>query len=708
MTLAELISRSKSSPRMLMKTLLVVTVLRVGWLAITYHPTTATLAWALVPWPRPAFTSTAWAAGAALAFFQLRTAARLASLSLSRFAPQSTTAAVVSGTLDLVDWHLTPRERTTGPTALLLCGMLTLSCCAANWIGWMLVNVKWTPFDLFMRNPFTWYPLLTGLALSGLALLFGGRYIAKASDDIGTSFRVAMVDDNHWLAGRVHGIADRLDLPRPAVGITDVMNAFAMGANPKSSTVVIGMPLFSFEKDELDAIIGHELGHVLHKDVARMQFAEGFQRALISAVDIATLIMSLMGSSAAKDRQGARRSKLFARGGGLVARHTLFIASELVAKGISRNREFHADAVGAHVTSPDAMARALKRVHGVADKPTAEERHYGYLMFRGSRLGRLFSTHPPLQARLKALDDHARSEQTDKVTLAAASAALDQPRALSVTGTNSTEVGLSLAPPRLGTSRGGPPQKSRAAAVALFAKRNARRLLAVTATCVVLAVVAPAVISFYGLDRRFDDAKVAAGHAFSSTWASVVKTKETWFGSDAQEQVRSLSDQLARVTADRDDIARQNALLLQTNTDLKDRVYTLAKDRDKLDRKLQELQPPAASSIPTEPQGGFGALAAGENGAVVLTAQSFATQQAASDAAVADCYRFSEGSHCDVKQVFHNTCAALARVSPATLKSPYELQTARTIEDAHVAALSRCSWANSGQLCEVVRKTCAW
>jgi Zn-dependent protease with chaperone function len=411
MTLAELISGSESSPRMLMKTLLAVTILRIGWIAINaYHPTASTFAWALVPWPRLAFTATAWAAGAALAFYQLRTAARLARLSLLPFAPKSRAVSVIADTLGLIDWHLTPREPTWGPTALLLCGVLALSCCAANWVGWMVVNMKWLPFDLFMRNPFTWYALSIGLALSALGFLFGGRYVAGASNNVSASFRVAMVADNHWLAERVHGIADRLNLPRPTVGITDVLNAFAMGATQQAATVVIGKPLLAFQADELDAIIGHELGHVLHNDVARMQFAEGFQRVLVSGVDLATLVFSFMASYATNDRNSTRRSRFFARGGGLVVRHTVFVASELVTKGISRIREFHADAVGAQVTSPDAMARALKRVHGVADKPTAEERHYGYLMFRSESLGNLFSTHPRLQARLKALDARTVAE----------------------------------------------------------------------------------------------------------------------------------------------------------------------------------------------------------------------------------------------------------------------------------------------------------
>ncbi|TGS86025.1 protease, partial [bacterium M00.F.Ca.ET.177.01.1.1] len=68
-----------------------------------------------------------------------------------------------------------------------------------------------------------------------------------------------------------------------------------------------------------------------------------------------------------------------------------------------RAREFKADAIGAGIASPEAMIGALERVHGIPAKPTGVENRYGYLMFRGGRMGALFSTHPPLKRRTDAL-----------------------------------------------------------------------------------------------------------------------------------------------------------------------------------------------------------------------------------------------------------------------------------------------------------------
>lgn len=404
----------------LIKAVLVATSVRLVWAVLTaYAPNPWVLIWALFPGPWHRLTWTVWLGDAIVIFYQARAMIRLGLGLLLRAVPK------LADRLGLSDGRrrLAPRERSWLPTALLLSWILSITCCMMVWIGATLAGDRTGPFDFFMYfNHLGMKALLAGLVLSLLGLLFGGRYIAGAAEDIGDTFRVANVDDSHWLADRVHGIADRLNLPRPAVGVTDVMNAFAMGATQKSSMVVIGKPLFALEDDELDAIIGHELGHVLHKDVARMQFAEGFQRVLVTLVAVLSGIAAVWAFFATKKDANRLRNVRLALSHGKLARHTVFCASELVTKGISRNREFHADIVGAHVTSPEAMARALRRVHDIPDKPTAAERNYGYLMFRGSGFGRLFATHPPVKARLRALDAYAAARRKAAETKAATAA----------------------------------------------------------------------------------------------------------------------------------------------------------------------------------------------------------------------------------------------------------------------------------------------
>ncbi|ESY35277.1 protease [Mesorhizobium sp. LNJC384A00] len=807
MTLATAIFGTETRLRPLIKAVLAVTALRVGWIAINlWHPDVLSLAWALVPWPRWTYSWTVWAAELALIFFQLRAGLRLGRLLLVRYAPDLAAFLGFSARAAGGRQHLTPRNRSWLPTALQLSGILVLSCCVLSWLAVIVWFSQWGPFDYFMWSPYADRPIQVGVGLSLLGLLFGGRYIARASGDVRSSFGVTSVEDGHWLAERVHGLAEKLNLPKPAVGITNVVNAFAMGARQKSSMVVIGKPLFALEKDELDAIIGHELGHILHKDIARMQFAEGFQRMLVGVVNILTVFGMFFAASASRKRANGRLNAHLAWGTGVVVRKTVFIGSELVTKGISRNREFHADAVGAHVTSVDAMARALTRLHGMGDEPTAQEHHYGYLMFRGTGFGNLFSTHPTLQARLKALNARAIAQQAaakptgDLATVAGPEGA----QGLGLVGAS----GVAPAPvwAKLGAITSGLTRWTQHRAAALRAKVSTRRLLIVGAACVALAVVAPAIVNFYALDRRFDDTRVSAGHALSSSWGWVIATKDAWFGDagyaervrqldareqavkvaeaaltadpetartrvvapsvdsatlpaaitdrdkaraeakdlqqkldaanversarlavatqpDAQRQLETVSDQLAKMTADRDEMTHRNDVLRDMNLELKGQIATRDTARVGLDKQIEDLQnqiaslttrpseDPAQTELPvvrpTPPgrQGGYGAFAVAGNGIVILTDRSFASEQEAADAALAECGQFSGGSQCAVRQTFRNTCAAVARVIPATKRSRYELQLEPTIDDAEEMALSECFQRN-GRPCEVTRQVC--
>ncbi|WP_217574757.1 M48 family metalloprotease [Mesorhizobium sp. GbtcB19] len=471
MTLATSIVGTETRLRPLIKALAVVTAVRAVWIAINaYQPPAFYLAWALLPWPRHWFTLTVWAIDLALVFFQLRGVVRIVRLLLLRYTPASAALLGLSNRPVAEEQSLTPRHRSWWPTALLLCAIVILSCCGFPWLVLTLASKHPMPFDQYLASRLANIPWLIGLILSILGLTFGRRYIARAAGDVTTRFGVTPVDDSHWLAQRVHALAERLNLPKPAVGVTNVTNAFAMGAKQKSSMVVIGKPLFAFEQDELDAIIGHELGHVLHNDVARMQFAEAFQRVLVAVINVVSVVGAIVAAAASQKRSDANRNYNMALGSGTIARKTIFVASELVAKGISRNREFHADAIGAHVTSADAMARALKRAHGVAAKPTPEERNYGYLMFRGAAFGRFFATHPTLKARLTALDAHAAALAAARPETAAAQGS----QGLGLVGAQASEPGSSPAWAGLDSIAAGAIGKVRQNVEALAGKANAK------------------------------------------------------------------------------------------------------------------------------------------------------------------------------------------------------------------------------------------
>ncbi|EMS96059.1 protease, heat-shock-like protein [Agrobacterium tumefaciens str. Cherry 2E-2-2] len=189
---------------------------------------------------------------------------------------------------------------------------------------------------------------------------------------------VKPLGDDDPLTLRVGHLAGRLGLKtRPWVAVMPHTNAFAIGANANSALVVIGRPLMEALTDaELDAVIGHELGHIASNDMRRMGLARSFQNALAWYLGFSNTLQRW-------------------------ARWTLTWMSELSILSMSRKREYWADAVGAALTSKEHMISALEKLHQIPSFSDFERQH-ARLMVRG-RTSALFSTHPTLEERRRAL-----------------------------------------------------------------------------------------------------------------------------------------------------------------------------------------------------------------------------------------------------------------------------------------------------------------
>ena len=230
----------------------------------------------------------------------------------------------------------------------------------------------------------------------------------NAKEVVGKAVGASYLDASHPLAQRVHRLSDQLQLPRPAVGVMPAANACALGRTSEQAAVIIGRPLLNhMSPDELDAIIGHELGHIASGDMNRMQLATGFQLAVDWFFKALGFICGFFMMAAAQSNSrhsgtaqlGAAISKLCVT----LAHVTIAIGSTICMYAFSRRREYYADAVGAILTTPETMRRALQKIHRVGDRPLPGESEYRMLMFRGWA-GGLFTTHPTLEARIAALD----------------------------------------------------------------------------------------------------------------------------------------------------------------------------------------------------------------------------------------------------------------------------------------------------------------
>lgn len=210
------------------------------------------------------------------------------------------------------------------------------------------------------------------------ATIFGviGMNAASSRDIKGLNFQPVAEDDPLMVAAKRY--ATILGIPTPALGTMDVDNAYAMGSSPASAVVAIGKPLRrSMTEQQVLAVLGHELGHVVSGDMKRMMLMRSFQNATVWYMFV----------------QGAKQ----------FMRWVISWAGELFILAFSRNREYWADAIGAELAGKEAMIGALRAL-SEAPPLTAIENSHARFMIRG-RFSGLLNTHPSFEQRVEALEN---------------------------------------------------------------------------------------------------------------------------------------------------------------------------------------------------------------------------------------------------------------------------------------------------------------
>jgi len=201
----------------------------------------------------------------------------------------------------------------------------------------------------------------------------------------------------------VSNLTQRMGLPMPKLWlISDPSpNAFATGRNPEHASVAFTDGILNLMNDrELEAVIGHELGHVLHRDILISSIAA----TLAAAITLVARMAFFFGGS--RDRDDERGGAA----GGLVMLIVAPIAAMMIQMAISRTREYGADAAAAKYTgTPDGMISALKKLEmGVQRVPMDADPSTAHMFvlnpFSGGGLMRAFSTHPATEKRIAKLE----------------------------------------------------------------------------------------------------------------------------------------------------------------------------------------------------------------------------------------------------------------------------------------------------------------
>lgn len=287
----------------------------------------------------------------------------------------------------------------------------------------LLLVVGYAVGILLDSDPF----IFMGIALVLAAVLNFVMYYYSDSIVVRMSkAKIIQESDNPVLFAAVRNVATKANIPMPKVGIVEsaAPNAFATGRGPDKAVVCATSSILqALTPAELEAVIGHEIGHVVHRDVLMSSVAATMAGAISYIGNIAMFSMWFGGGSS-NNRNG--NASILA----LIAIILVPIGAMFVQLGISRNDEYNADEYGAKLTrNPGGLINALTKIEaqaktrgfgrsrrGMGGGPNpgnsgpspATASLWIVNPFRGNSLTELFSTHPSMPHRIVRLKKIAR------------------------------------------------------------------------------------------------------------------------------------------------------------------------------------------------------------------------------------------------------------------------------------------------------------
>lgn len=289
----------------------------------------------------------------------------------------------------------------------------------------MFVGLLGLGFDVFILgfpgNGFgVRFPFATIIAL-GVGSLSALWSLESGARSVLTSSAAVPVPQGDSRYQQLSNVVDEMSiasgLPRPAVYIIPDPdpNAFATGKDPAHAAIAVTQGLLDqLNRDELQAVVAHEMSHVRNYDIRLMTVVAALLGAvaLLSEYGLRTMRYGAIGGKKSSDRKGNGGIILLVLW--LVALVLAPLVTRLLAMAVSRQREYLADASGAELTrNPDALASALQKIDA-ATEPTRLIKKGTAQLCIGDPLGAaandkegfladLFATHPPMKNRITLL-----------------------------------------------------------------------------------------------------------------------------------------------------------------------------------------------------------------------------------------------------------------------------------------------------------------
>lgn len=208
--------------------------------------------------------------------------------------------------------------------------------------------------------------------------------------------------DEQWLMDTVGRQAEKAGIKMPEVAIYNAPepNAFATGMSKNSSLVAVSTGLLrSMRQNEVEAVLGHEVAHVANGDMVTMALLQGVLNTFV--IFFAKIVAYVVDRVVLKNDQEGHSIAFIVVD--IIAQILFGILASIVAMWFSRRREFHADNGGAYLAGKENMIAALQRLQTMQPGELPDQMAAFGISAKGSSLGDLFRSHPPLEDRIEAL-----------------------------------------------------------------------------------------------------------------------------------------------------------------------------------------------------------------------------------------------------------------------------------------------------------------
>ncbi|WP_341504047.1 protease HtpX [Gallaecimonas sp. GXIMD4217] len=208
-----------------------------------------------------------------------------------------------------------------------------------------------------------------------------------------------------WLVDTVARQAQQAGIKMPEVALYDSpeMNAFATGPSRNNSLVAVSTGLlYKMDRDEVEAVLGHEVSHIANGDMVTMTLLQGVLNTFV--IFFARMVAMAVDNFLRGDDEEGEGLGFFAYMGVTIVMEMLFgILASIIVMWFSRQREYRADAGGAHLASRNKMIAALERLKQGHESSQLEGSLAAFGIQGKRSLAEFFLSHPPLDKRIAAL-----------------------------------------------------------------------------------------------------------------------------------------------------------------------------------------------------------------------------------------------------------------------------------------------------------------